>query len=261
MIKNISSLQNPLVKKVVLLTQKSRARKQEGLFVMEGIREIERAHKAGFVLQTVLYNSFWQTEEMESFLPENIEKIVADETVFKKLAYRWGVKNVVAVAEVKNQKLEDLKDLENPLILVVENIEKPGNLGAMLRSADAAGVCAVVVCNQEMDIYNPNVLRNSLGGFFNLPVVQTTSSEAIEFLQAHGIQILTTFLEASKPYYEMDFKKPTAIVLGSEAEGVSKIWTDNSDQNIIIPMSGIVDSLNVSNAASIVMFEASRQRL
>ncbi|MCT4622775.1 MAG: RNA methyltransferase, partial [Schleiferiaceae bacterium] len=171
-----------------------------------------------------------------------------------------GVKNVIALTEMKSTSLSEVKLPDNPLIVVLETVEKPGNLGAVLRSADGAGVDLVLVCDQQLDIFNANVIRNSLGGFFNVPMVSCTSEHAIEFLNENGIQVLATYLEASVPYYSQDMKKPTALIMGSEAFGISETWIKASDQNIVIPMEGVIDSLNVSNAASIVMFEAKRQR-
>jgi TrmH family RNA methyltransferase len=167
---------------------------------------------------------------------------------------------MVAVAEMKSFSLDEVSLSDNPLIVVLETVEKPGNLGAILRSADGAGVDLVIVCDQQMDIHNPNVIRNSLGGFFNVPTVQCASEDAIAFLEEKSVQILSTYLEASVAYYTVDMKIPTALVVGSEAFGISETWVKASAQNIIIPMTGIIDSLNVSSAASIVMFEAKRQR-
>lgn len=260
MIKEISSAQNPSVKNLVNLLAKARNRKKAGVFVLEGIREVERAIACGYVVSEIYFNEDWTEKEIDSFGNAQQQLLKVSAPVFKKLAYREGVKNVVAIAAMQTKSLADVSLAEKPLVVVLETVEKPGNLGAILRSADGAGVDLVIVCDQAMDIYNPNVIRNSLGGFFSVPTVQCSSEEAISFLRDEGIQILSTYLEAAEPYYSQDMKEPTALVMGSEAFGISKTWVDASDQNIIIPMDGVIDSLNVSNAASIVMFEAKRQR-
>ena len=260
MIKEISSAQNPTVKSLLMLQAKARNRKRENVFVLEGLREIERAIACGYVVKQVFFNEDWSDTEIENYVRSGRQLLKVTKAVFNKLAYREGVKNMVAVAEMKGTSLDKVELPETPLVVVLETVEKPGNLGAILRSADGAGVDLVIVCDQQMDIHNPNVIRNSLGGFFNVPTVQCASAGAIEFLNKNNIQILSTYLEASMPYYTTDMQKATALVMGSEAFGISETWVNASAQNIIIPMTGVIDSLNVSSAASIVMFEAKRQR-
>lgn len=260
MIKEISSAQNPSIKNVIQLQAKARNRKKAGVFIIEGIREVERAISCGYEVIEMYFNEDWEDSEIESFYSEKRILNRVSKEVFAKVAYRDGVKNVIALTEMKSTSLSEVKLPDNPLIVVLETVEKPGNLGAVLRSADGAGVDLVLVCDQQLDIFNANVIRNSLGGFFNVPMVSCTSEHAIEFLNENGIQVLATYLEASVPYYSQDMKKPTALIMGSEAFGISETWIKASDQNIIIPMEGVIDSLNVSNAASIVMFEAKRQR-
>ena len=260
MIKEISSAQNPTIKSLLNLQAKARNRKREGVFVLEGLREIDRAIACGYNVKEIFFNVDWSDTEIETYNAEKRQLLKVSKPVFSKLAYREGIKNMVAVAEMRSFSLDKINLPEEPLIVVLETVEKPGNLGAILRSADGAGVDLVIVCDQEMDIHNPNVIRNSLGGFFNVPTVQCSSKKAIEFLRENDVQVLATFLKASVPYYEMDMKKPTALVMGSEAFGISDTWVNASSQNIIIPMTGVIDSLNVSSAASIVMFEAKRQR-
>ena len=260
MIKEISSAQNPTIKTLLNLQAKARNRKKEGVFVLEGLREIDRAIDCGYTIKEIFFNEDWSDPEIETYSKQGRQLLKIYHAVFSKLAYREGVKNMVAVAEMKSLSLDRVTLSENPLVIVLETVEKPGNLGAILRSADGAGVDLVIVCDQQMDIHNPNVIRNSLGGFFNVPTVQCSSEDAITFLKEKGVQVLSTYLEASVPYYSTDMKKPTALVMGSEAFGISETWVKASTQNIIIPMTGVIDSLNVSSAASIVMFEAKRQR-
>jgi TrmH family RNA methyltransferase len=260
MIKEISSAQNPAIKSLLSLQAKARNRKRDGIFVLEGVREIERAMACNYVIKQIFFNDEWVDSEIKKYDQEGRQLLKLTKPVFNKLAYREGVKNMVAIAEMKSILLKDIQLPKNPLIVVLETVEKPGNLGAILRSADGAGVDLVIVCDERVDIHNPNVIRNSLGGFFNVPIVQCSSKDAILFFVTNAIQILSTYLEASVPYYSIDMKKPTALVMGSEAFGISETWVKASAQNIIIPMQGVIDSLNVSNAASIIMFEAKRQR-
>jgi TrmH family RNA methyltransferase len=172
---------------------------------------------------------------------------------------------VVAVLKMKNHGFADLRLSENPLLLIMESVEKPGNLGAMLRTADAAGVDAVLVCDPHTDIFNPNAIRASLGAIFTVPVVACSSEEAVAFLRftplgSKKIKIMATWLEAARSLYDVDLRQPLAFVLGAEATGITPFWVEQADERIIIPMSGQVDSLNVSASAAVVLFEAVRQR-
>ncbi len=180
--------------------------------------------------------------------------------VFDKIAVRENSGGVIAVAEMKVHRLEDISLNNNALILILESVEKPGNLGAILRTADAAGVDAVIVCDPQTDLYNPNVIRSSLGCVFTKPLASATTAETVQWLRSKNVSIYCTYLAASKPYFEVDFRKSSAIVMGTESTGLSKDWVDAADQNIIIPMHGHIDSINVSNAAAVVVFEALRQR-
>ncbi|GMN09368.1 RNA methyltransferase [Croceitalea sp. MTPC9] len=255
--KIITSLQNPLVKKVLQLQEKSRERKKTGLFIIEGLREIQLAQKGGYSIETLLH-----CEDINSNLQiEVLDQIVISRTVYEKLAYRQTTEGVLAIAKSKNHSLDSLNfKTKNPLILVAEAPEKPGNIGALLRTADAANLDAVLIANPKSDLYNPNVIRSSVGCLFTTKVGMGTTEEIISFLQQQGITINCAALTASKNYIETDFTKPTAIVVGTEATGLSDTWLANSDQNIIIPMQGEIDSMNVSVSAAILIFEAKRQR-
>ena len=180
--------------------------------------------------------------------------------VYDKIAYRGGTEGIIAEVKVKNLILSDLRLKENPLIVVLESVEKPGNLGAVLRSADAAGADAMIVCDPLTDIYNPNVIRASTGAIFTVPTVACTSAEAIAWLKDKGIRILTAQLQDSSLYYDCDMRPGTAIVMGTESTGLSQEWRRAADAHIRIPMLGAADSLNVSVSASILLFEAVRQR-
>jgi len=261
----ITSLQNPLVKNVMVLTEKSRERKKQGLFVAEGLREVGMALKKGFQAECLFYEETKTSPEaLDELFSDGIEEprelYTVSSAVMEKIAYRANVPNVVALMHRRDLRLSELQISQNPLVLVLETVEKPGNLGAILRTADAAGVDAVIVCDPLVDEYNPNVIRSSLGAIFSVPVVTTDSEPALAWLRRQGIRVFATYLEASAPYFASDFKGPSAFVLGSEANGISAFWVRESFQRILIPMYGQVDSLNVSVSAGIVLFEAVRQR-
>ena len=254
----ISSAQNPKVKRLLALQQKSSERRKAGLFVVEGQREIERCVAAGFKVETV----FWCKEFAPSPIGEDwgAAVFVVTPSVYERMAYRGSTEGVIAEVRTRQLQLADLPLGENPLIVVLESVEKPGNLGAILRSADAAGADAVVVCDPLTDLFNPNVVRASTGAVFSMPMVACTSEECIRFLQERGISILTAQLQDSELYYDTDMRRPTAIVMGTEATGLTDQWRQAATAHICIPMLGVADSLNVSVSAAILLYEAVRQR-
>ena len=249
----ITSVQNARIKHVVALQQKSSLRREEGLFVVEGQREIEHCIACGyeieelFVLNTISYTG-------------HSPATLVSPQVYEKMAYRESTEGIIAVAKTKQHRLKDLSLKDNPLIVVLERVEKPGNLGAILRSAEAAGVDAVIVCDPLTDLYNPNLIRASIGGVFNVPVAVCTSEECIAFLKQRNITILTAQLQDSYEYYDYDMRPATAIVMGTESTGLTQQWREAADAHIRIPMLGRLDSLNVSVSAAILMYEAVRQR-
>lgn len=258
----ITSLQNPKIKMVVSL-RKPGVRKKENLTVVEGYREIKMAITGGHEMHSLFICPEIEGAEKLPALEIDKESLSLNEvnrSVYSKIAYRENADGIIAVMAPRRRKLDDLKPGANPLLLVVESGEKPGNIGAMMRTADAAGVDAVIVCDPRTDIYNPNVIRASLGSVFTNTVVVCKSEEALMWLKEKSIKIIVTALTASVPYPEPDYKVPVALAVGSEDKGISKIWTDNSDENIIIPMLGQVDSMNISVSAAIVLYEALRQR-
>ena len=180
--------------------------------------------------------------------------------MYNKVAYREGTEGVIAEVKTRNLTLEDLPAKEDALYVVLESVEKPGNLGAVLRSADACGADAVIVCDPLTDIWNPNLIRNSTGAIFSVPCVACSSQECIDFLKARGVRILTAQLQDSELYYDTDMRPATAIVMGTEATGLTEIWRKAADAHIRIPMLGLLDSLNVSVSAAILLYEAVRQR-
>jgi len=263
--KTISSSQNPLIKQIVLLQEKARERRKTNLFVIEGLREISLALKGGYLLETILFCSEIISEEEIFTLKESAnsetEFIEITPEIYQKLAYRSSTEGIIATSYSKILSLANLPPTtHNPLILVAEAPEKPGNIGALLRTADAAKVDAVIIANPKTDLYNPNIIRSSVGCLFTNKVAVGSTSEIISFLKKNNINIYCAALQASVHYDTIDFKNATAIVVGTEATGLSDEWLQNSSQNIIIPMQGEIDSMNVSVAAGILIFEAKRQR-
>jgi len=264
MTKKINSLQNPFIKNILLLQEKPRARKEQDLFVIEGVREVRLAVMAGFTITELVYcRELLAESDLEiivsmSGISFGMTEVPAE--VFNRLAYRKDQGGVIALANPRRTGLDELKLKKNPLLLVLESVEKPGNLGALLRTADAANLDGVIICDPQTDIYNPNAIRSSIGCIFTLPVVTCTSQEAITWLRSNRIRMFGTALTASRFYHETDFCRPAAIIMGSEAFGLSSTWLENADELIKIPMNGKIDSLNVSTSAAIVVFEALRQR-
>lgn len=264
MAENISSFQNPKIKKLLQLQQKSSERRKEGLFVVEGQRELMHCVNAGMVIDSIFYcpeiiGAHSYNDAIGSF-PENARCFEVTHDVYEKIAYRGSTEGIVAEIRTKRLSLNDLKLKSNPLIVVLESVEKPGNLGAILRSADAAGVDAVIVCDPLTDLYNPNLIRSSIGAIFTVPCIACSTDECIAFLKQHGITILTAQLQDSHLYYDTDMRRGTAIIMGTEATGLTPAWRKAADAHIRIPMLGKLDSLNVSVSAAILMYEAVRQR-
>ena len=264
-VKQISSLQNPLVKSVLLLKEKSRERKKSGFFILEGKRELELAIKGGYEVGTIFfYREIISQNEILKICQE-CEKVPTlvevSAIVYKKLAYRETTEGLLAMTKTKTHSLSHLElKNKNPLILVAEAPEKPGNIGALLRTADAAKLDAVLIANPKGDLYNPNIIRSSVGCLFTIDLAVGNTGEIISYLKERTISIYCAALSATKNYHEVDFSKPTAIVVGTESTGLSDEWLRNSEQNIVIPMQGEIDSMNVSVSAAILIFEAKRQR-
>ena len=264
----ITSVQNVRVKHVVALQQKSSLRREEGLFVVEGQREIEHCIACGYEVTELFLcrdirprmSEFIQgSGHTRAYVPTEISPVV-----YEKMAYRGSTEGLIAVVKAKDHNLSlithHLSLRKNPLIVVLESVEKPGNLGAVLRTAEAAHVDAVIVCDPLTDFYNPNVIRASIGGVFNVPTAASSTKECIAFLKQQGIRILTAQLQDSHDYYDYDMAHATAIVMGTESTGLTDAWREAADAHIRIPMLGRLDSLNVSVSAAILMYEAVRQR-
>ncbi len=262
MIKLISSTQNPFIKQLIQLKDKSRERKKSGLFLIEGEREITLAIKGGYQFETILfYPELFSETQLNKLTNQQTNAIEISKDVYQKLAYRETTEGIIAVAKTKDLSIKSISlNNANPLILVAEAPEKPGNIGALLRTADAANVDAVIIANPKTDLYNPNIIRSSVGCVFTNQVAIGTTSEVIKFLKEKSIDIYCAALQTSEEYHTQNYTKPTAIVVGAEATGLTNEWLNNATQNIIIPMHGEIDSMNVSVAAGILVFEAKRQR-
>ncbi|MDR2814907.1 MAG: RNA methyltransferase [Prevotellaceae bacterium] len=254
----ITSLQNPRVKSVLALMEKPRERRRSGLFVVEGAREANLAVQGGYSLQTLFVcREIWGESRP---LPQAVQRFEMSPAVFAKLAYRDGSDGLLAVAKQKELLPENLQLPQNPFIIVLEAVEKPGNLGAILRTADAAGVNAVIVCDPQCDVFNPNVVRSSVGCLFSCQVACCTSGEALDFLQKRKIKTLAAALQSATWYHEVDMRGACAVVMGAEADGLTDFWRRSAAAQVKIPMRGAIDSLNVSVATAVLTFEAMRQR-
>lgn len=262
----IESLQNPLIKQIRNLQSKSRERRKTELFVLEGIRELQLAVFSNYFLQTLFYcKELIDSKKLENFLdslPPTTERIQLGKQVYEKLAYRSTTEGILAIAHAKSHNLLNLKGKigKTPLLLIAEAPEKPGNIGALLRTADAANLDGVILANPRTDLYNPNTIRSSIGCLFSIPIATGTTEEIIDFLKQNNIDIYSATLQDSKLYTEMDYTQSSAIVVGTEDVGLSREWREASKQNIRIPMQGKIDSMNLSVAAGILIFEAKRQR-
>lgn len=263
----ITSAQNPRIKHLLLLQQKSSERRKCGLFVVEGQRELLHCVNAGYEIATLYCcPDIVGESELDGFFASfpnscrDIPCINISKTLYEKVACRGTTEGVIAEIRARRNTLENLSLPKNPLVIVLESVEKPGNLGAVLRSADAAKADAVIVCDPLTDLFNPNLIRSSIGAVFTVPTVACTSEECISFLKQHNIQILTAQLQDSRLYYDTPMTGGTAIVMGTESTGLTSQWREAADAHIRHSYAWQVDSLNVSVSAAILMFEAVRQR-
>ena len=258
----IISLKNPRIKQIVQLS-KARERFKQDLIAMEGAREIGLAMDAGYQIETLyicpeIYAKSEYPDLIHRFTDQQIIEIATG--VFEKLAYRESSDGLIALIHPKEHNLNSIVLPANPFIIVLEAVEKPGNLGAVLRTADAGKVDAVIICDPATDIYNPNAIRSSIGCVFTVPIGICTSIEAFQWMKVNKIRSFAAELTASNWYYDCDFKIPSAIVMGTEADGLTDFWLNNADSRIKIPMRGKIDSLNVSVSTAVLTFEAMRQR-
>lgn len=262
MTKIISSTQNPFIKNILQLKDKSKERKKQNKFILEGKRELSLAIKGGYRIETLLYYpELFSKSEAISMEHHGVKTVEISQIVFHKIAHRNTTEGIIAIVSSKAHQLADLQfKTHNPLILVAESLEKPGNVGAILRTADAANVDAVIIANPVSDLYNPNIVRSSVGCVFTAQIAIASTQDCIAFLKEHNIGIYSAILQESQPYHEQDYTDASAVVVGTEASGLTQEWRDASKAHINIPMGGIIDSMNVSVAAGILIFEAKRQR-
>lgn len=252
----ITSSANPKFKRLIALLQKSSERRESALFTVEGVREISHCIEAGYKPDCIFFCPDIVSEET---LPQ-CRHFALSAGLYAKAAYREGTEGAIGVFQAIEHPLSSLHLKDNPLIAVLESVEKPGNLGAVLRTCDAAGADALIICDSRTDLYNPNLIRASIGAVFTVPTAVCTTAQAITFLNSKGIRILTAQLQDSSLYYDCPMTKGTAIVMGTEATGLSDKWRQAADAHIRIPMLGKLDSLNVSVSAAILLYEAVRQR-
>jgi len=259
----IQSTQNSRIKNIQKLFAKSKERKEQNLFVIEGAREIRLALSGSYSLDSVFIcpELFAKTgyPEIQQEIPSSLLFEVSP-AVFEKIAYREHSDGILALARPKVHCLTNLGLPDNPFIIVLEAVEKPGNLGAILRTADAAKVDAVIICDPLTDVYNPNVIRSSVGCIFTVPVAVSTQSDTFSFLKENRIRIFAAELQASQEYQNTDFTQAAALIMGTEADGLTPFWIEHADTRIKIPMRGKIDSLNVSVSTAVLTFEAMRQR-
>lgn len=252
----ITSSANPKFKRLIALLQKSSERRESALFTVEGVREISHCIEAGYKPDCIFFCPDIVSEET---LPQ-CRHFALSAGLYAKAAYREGTEGAIGVFQAIEHPLSSLHLKDNPLIAVLESVEKPGNLGAVLRTCDAAGADALIICDPRTDLYNPNLIRASIGAVFTVPTTVCTTAQAITFLKSKGIRILTAQLQDSSLYYDCPMTKGTAIVMGTEATGLSDKWRQAADAHIRIPMLGKLDSLNVSVSAAVLLYEAVRQR-
>jgi len=259
----IQSVQNSRIKNVQKLFAKSKERKAQNLFVVEGTRELQFAISASYSLESVFIcpELFSDTDypEIQTEIHTS-NRFEVSPQVFQKIAYREHSDGIVALVRPKPHTLNDLSLNENPFVIVLEAVEKPGNLGAILRTADAAKVDAVIVCDPLTDVYNPNIIRSSIGCVFTVPLAIANHFEVFSFLKENRIRIFAAELQASQWYQDTDFTEACAVIMGTEADGLTEFWIEQADARIKIPMRGQIDSLNVSVSTAVLTFEAMRQR-
>lgn len=254
----INSIQNPKIKNTIKLLQKNSVRMKQGLFVVDGSREVKEVVKAGMKIETLFFCPELVTKKITGVEKNKIIEVSID--VFSKMSYKENPDGYLAVVKRQEFKLKDIKLKTTPLVVVLESVEKPGNLGALIRTAYAVDVDVVILNDNQTDIYNPNVIRASEGKLFSVPVVISSRENTLEWLKDNSVQLFAAATSAKKIYSDCKFNKAMALILGSESRGLSDQWLKEADENIKIPMKQDLDSLNVSVSAAVILFEIIRQR-
>lgn len=259
--KKIASSNNTEIKRLKVLQQKSRERKKQACFVVEGLREIERAHTAGYEWDCLMiHENVTDFQLLKSVQQNNTPIYTLTPELFEKMSIRSGTEKVIGIAKTKEHPLATLQLPENPLVVVIEAPEKPGNIGAILRTVAATAIDAVLIANPKTDLYNPNIIRSSLGGVFGIPIALDSSKNILDFLKTKKFTLAAAAIAAKNiSYNEFDYQPPCAIILGSEADGLTDIWLKNASPIIKIPMNDRIDSLNLSVSAGILIYEALRR--
>lgn len=261
----IQSRQNEQIKNLVKLRERKYRNRQER-FLIEGLRELSHALNSEYTLETLYYcPEYFPTDQHAQLIHKVRSKkepqlVRVSKEAFAKATYRESPDGMIAVARQQAHSIHGLHLPPSPLLIVLEGIEKPGNLGAILRSADGAGADAVILVDCLLDLYNPNAIRASQGLFFSVPIACTDRAFLAEWLSEKQIQCIATTPDTSKLHWDADYKAPTAFLFGSESDGLSDYWLDKATEHIRIPMAGKADSLNVSATAAICLYEARRQR-
>ena len=252
----IESFQNPKIKNLIRLTTDNRFRKKQKAFIVEGQQENERALKFNFKAI-----EFFVCEEIfNSYLPNEKINLVSKE-IYEKIAYRGTSEGIIGIYEEKENSLQDYQPSKNASIIILEGIEKPGNLGAILRSCEAFGIEALIITDPKVDFYNPNVIRSSVGCIFGMNIFSSKNEELLSFLKENQFQIFTTLMsQDAQSIHEKDYTKKSAILFGTEHSGLSNFWKGKGD-NVLVPMVGTIDSLNLSNAVAITCYEILRQKI
>ncbi len=257
----LTSRQNPKFKQILKLREKKH-RDQSNQFLIEGYREILRAVEANYPIETLftcedLFLGDQESKLIENFETDQVLKLHKD--LFERASYRDRPDGLIAIAPIQKKKLTDLKLSKNALVVVCESIEKPGNLGSILRSSDAAGVDAVILCDKRTDMYNPNVVRASIGTLFTVPVVESSREEVLDFLKKNNLKTVATTPHTEQLYTKANLSENVAVLMGTEQLGLSDFWMKEADIQVKIPMYGLADSLNVAAATTLVLYEARRQ--
>jgi TrmH family RNA methyltransferase len=256
----IESPTNPKIKNIIKL-RKAGERRRQGIFLVEGYKEIMMAVQNGYIVKELYYCADYHKAKLNQDTIPAQSSFSLGAKVFDRIALRQNPDGFLALAELREHNLSDIKLSENPLLIVIEAVEKPGNLGAILRTADAVLADGVIICDPKTDLYNPNVVRASLGTIFSVPLAVSTKEDALKYLQDNSIDIFASTPSAKEYYFDLDLKKPMAVLVGTEHEGLSNFWLTNAGNKIRIPMKGKIDSLNASVSTAIIVYEALRQRL
>ncbi len=259
---NVTSPDNQHLKNLKALWD-NRKRKKSGLFFAEGFKEINMAVSGGFEMTGLYISENFDADNnvLNEIIPGNIEVYRLSENLSKGVMYREKTEGITAVFKARDMKPGEVKLSENPLIIILESVEKPGNLGAVIRTADACNADAVVVCDPRTDIFHPNVIRSSVGCVFSKQVLAMSNEEALQWMRDKKISVAAASVQAKSFYYDVDLAKPVAIVFGTEADGLSDFWNKNCDKSVKIPMLGINDSLNVSVSVAVLCYEVVRKRM